>query len=123
MRAAGVDAVADLRARADAAVEAEHVREHLGQLVRGRRADVDLAAGVLVLPGDLQHLRVDARQDAREHRRAEPLQVAHAHALDRLRDPLAQLVGGGVGRAAQAELHVRPRAARASWRRLSSPLR
>jgi hypothetical protein len=62
--------------------------------------------------GDAQHLRIDARQQPDEDVRREPLEVAHARALDRAGDPLAQLVGGGVGRAAQAELDVGPRSRR-----------
>ena len=62
--AAGVDAVDDLRARADAAVEAEDVGEQLGHLLRRRGDDVDAAAGVLVVVGDGEHLRIQARQDA-----------------------------------------------------------
>ena len=44
--------------------------------------------GVLVLVGDLEHLRVQARQHAGEHVGREPLQVAHAHALEQLADAL-----------------------------------
>ena len=54
--APGVDAVAGLRARADAAVEPEHVGQHLGELVRGGGDDVDRPPGVLVLVGGLQDL-------------------------------------------------------------------
>ena len=76
--------------------------------------------GVLVLVGDREHLRVQAREHAGEHVGREPLEVAHAHALEQLADPLAQRVGARVGRAAQAEEQVLPRVA-ASARRLTSP--
>jgi hypothetical protein len=59
-----------------------------------------------VLVGDVQHPRVQAWQHAGQHLGREPLQVAHADALEQLRDPLAQSVGPGIGRAAQAEHQV-----------------
>ena len=68
--AAGVAPVDDLRARAERAVEAQHVGQHLGHLLRGRRADVDGAPRVLVGVGHLEHLRVQARQHAGQHLRA-----------------------------------------------------
>ena len=104
--APGVDAVDDLRARADAAVEAEDVREQGRHLLRRRRDDVDAAAGVLVLVRDGEHLRVQARQDAREDPRREALQVAHAAPGDHRPDALAHLVGARVGRALEPEAQV-----------------
>ena len=110
--APGVAAVDDLRARAERAVEAQHVGEHLGHLLRGGRADVDRAPGVLVGVGDLEHLRVQARQHAGQHLGRQALQVDHALAGDHLADLAAHAVGRLVGRAAQAELHVLPAVAR-----------
>ena len=110
--AAGVVAVDDLGDRADRAVEREHDRHQLGHLLRRGGADEDRPARVLVPVGDLEHLRVQPRQHAGEHVGRQPLQVAHAHALEHLADPLAQRVGARVGRAAQAEEDVLPRVAR-----------
>ena len=51
--AAGVDAIEHLRARADAAVEARARSDSmLGHLLRGRGADVDRPARILMLVGD-----------------------------------------------------------------------
>ena len=69
-RPAGVAAVDDLRARAEAAVEVEHVREQVGHLLRGRGQDVDRQTRVLVGVSALEHLRVQARQHARRARAA-----------------------------------------------------
>jgi hypothetical protein len=49
---------------------------------------------------------VEPRQHAGQHLGREPLQVAHADALEHLRDPHAQRVGPLVGRAAHAEDEV-----------------
>ena len=108
-RAAGVVPVDHLRHRPDGPVEGQDDRHQLGHLLRRRRADEDRAAGVLVLVGDLEHPRVHAREHAGEHVGREPLEVAHAHALQQARDPLAHRVGARVGRAAQAEHEVLPR--------------
>jgi hypothetical protein len=62
-----------------------------------------------VLVGDREHLRVQAREHAREHVGGEPLELAHAQALERLADPRPDRVGAGVGRAVQAEADVLPR--------------
>jgi hypothetical protein len=102
-------AVDHLRHRADRAVEGEHDGHQLGHLLRGGGADEDRAARVLVLVGDGQHARVQARQHAGEHVGRQALEVAHAHALQQLSDPLAQRVGPLVGGAAQAEDEVLPR--------------
>ena len=50
----------------------------------------DAAPGVLVLVGEREHLRVDARQDAGQHVDAEALELGHARALQRGSDPLAE---------------------------------
>ena len=110
--AARVVPVDDLGHRADGAVERQHDRHQLGHLLRRRGADEDRPAGVLVLVRDRQHARIQAREHAREHVRRQPLEVAHPHTLEQVRDPLAQRVGAGVGRAAQAEEEVLPRVAR-----------
>ncbi len=75
--ATGVAAVADLQARADAAVEDEHVRHQIGHLLRGCGDYVDRQPGVLVSVGTLKHLRVEPRQHPGEHARGHALQVAH----------------------------------------------
>ena len=105
-RPARVAAVDDLRARAEAAVEGEHVRQQIGHLLGGRGQDVHGHARVLVGVGAREHLRVQPREHAREHPRREPLQVADAHAGDHLPDAPAHVVGAIVGRAAQAEAQV-----------------
>ena len=101
--AAGVDAVDDLGDAADRAVEGQDDRQQLRHLLRGRGADEDRPARVLMLVGQLEHARVQARQDAGQHGRREPLQVAHMDALEQLPDALADGVRARVGRAAQAE--------------------
>ena len=65
--AAGVDAVDDLGDAADRAVEREHDRHQLGHLLRGRGADEDRAALVLMRVGELEHARIQAREHAGEH--------------------------------------------------------
>jgi len=61
-----------------------------------------------VAPRDLEHLGIDARQDAGEHLRHQPGQVDDAAAGDRLVDALAQRAGRLVGRALDPELDVGP---------------
>ena len=102
IRLAGVDAVAHLRARPNAAVEDQHVRHQLGHLVRGGGHDEDLPASVLVLVGLAEDVRIHARQHAREHLVAEPLEVAHARAGNRVEDPAPERVAARVGGAAAA---------------------
>ena len=104
--AAGVAAFDDLQARADAAVEGEHVGEQVGHLLGGGGDDVDGLAGVLVAVGALEHLRVQAREHAGEHARGHALQVADGDAGEHLPHPHPDGVGPVVGRAAQAEAQV-----------------
>jgi len=65
-----------------------------------------------VLVRDLEHLRIQPRQDAGEDLRRQAPEVDHALAADHRRDALADGVGRVVGRPAQAELQVLPRVAR-----------
>ena len=102
----GVDPVHDLRPGPHGAVEAQHAGQDVRELGGGRRADVDPTPGILVLVRRAEHLRVDAREDAREHVGAEAEQVALAHSRQRLPDALADGVGAGVGRALEAEREV-----------------
>ena len=111
-RAARVAAFDDLRARAEAAVEGEHVRQQVGHLLRGGGHDVHRPARVLVRVGALEHLRIQPRQHPGEHARGQALQVAHGHVGDHLPHALAHLIGAIVGRAAQAEAQVLIRVAR-----------
>ena len=79
------------------------------------------APGVLVGVGDLEHLRVQARQHAGEDLGRQPLEVAHALAGDHLADLAADAVGRLVGRALQAELEVLPPVRAPSAGAVSSP--
>ncbi len=107
--AARVDAVMDLGdARADRAVEGEHVGKHLGQLLRSCGDDVGPSPRVLMLVGDGQHLRVQARQDPRQDVRAEPLDVADPRPLQARRDAVAQRRGALVRRAVEPEADIGP---------------
>ena len=63
-------------------------------------------AGILVAVGHVQHLRVDPRQDAREHLRRHPLEVLDPAAADRGVHLLAQGVGGLVSRPLDSEPDV-----------------
>jgi hypothetical protein len=64
-----------------------------------------------VLVGDLEHLRVQRGQHAGEHVGREALQVADAHAVEHLRDPVAQLVRRASVEPVEAEQQVRRRVA------------
>ena len=105
-------AVDDLGTGAERAVEAQHVGQHVGHLLRGGGADVDGAARVLVGVGHVEHLGIQPGEHAGQHLGRQALQVDHALARDHLADLAAHAVGRLVGRAAQAELHVLPAVAR-----------
>ena len=111
-RPSRVTAVADLRAEADAAVEAEHVREHLRQLLGRRGNDVDGPAGVLMAVRLSEHLRVHARQHTRENVGREARQVDHPQPGDRLEHARLELLCPLVGGPAHAKAQVRPQVAR-----------
>src|SRR5436190_6925946 len=106
VEAPGVEAVALLELRARRAVEEQDVGEHLGGPLRRRRDDEHRAPGVLMLVGGLEHLRVQPRQDARQHHRAQPLDVRDAPILEERADAVAHDDGPLVGRASQPELDV-----------------
>ena len=119
--AAGVRAVDDLGDAADRAVEGEHDRHQLGDLLRGGGADEDRPAGVLVLVGDLEHLRVQARAARRRAPRARAA-AGRAPSCPASASPMRSL-------SASVRSSVDPfrrkrmfsQASRASWRRLSMP--
>src|SRR3979411_1856578 len=90
---AGESAVHHLReARPDRAVERQHHGEQISQLLRGGSDDVHAAAGVLMLVGEGEHLRIYARKDPGEDVGAEALEVLDPGAPQRARDPVAQRV-------------------------------
>ena len=88
------------------------MREQLGHFLRGRRDDEHRPPGVLMLPGHVQHLVIEAGQHSGHDVRREPLEVHDAGAGQRLEHAVAQLRRAFVGRAREPEPHVRPHVAR-----------
>ena len=122
VEAAGVRPVALLQAAARGAVEAEHVGEHVGRPLRGRGADVDGPARVLVVVGRLQHRRVQPRQHAGQHAGREALR-------SRTRRPRSHSPRRSLSSSVSASVAPRRRnwrfahASAAIWRRVRSPAR